>query len=117
MLYSHLLHPYTLWLWHSLRKLLGPWMRLLSLQKVYTHLTGEGVKPDAWTYSLLVDAHLINRDPMSAMAVSDDMINAGIEPSKETLENLRRRCLWELDYKKDVQVESLAKKFQIRMGS
>ncbi|KAF3590910.1 hypothetical protein DY000_02023458 [Brassica cretica] len=51
------------------------------------------------------------------MAVSDVMINAGIEPSKETLENLRRRCLWELDYKKDVQVESLAKKFQIRMGS
>ncbi|CAF1975649.1 unnamed protein product, partial [Brassica napus] len=85
--------------------------------KVYTHLAGEGVKPDARTYSLLVDAHLINRDPRSAMAVSDDMINAGIEPSKETLENLRRRCLRELDYKKDVQVDSLAKKFQIRMGS
>ncbi|KAF3486615.1 hypothetical protein F2Q69_00054293 [Brassica cretica] len=75
------------------------------------------VKPDARTYSLLVDAHLINRDPRSAMAVSDDMINAGIEPSKETLENLRRRCLRELDYKKDVQVDSLAKKFEIRMGS
>nr|VDD36895.1 unnamed protein product [Brassica oleracea] len=30
MLYSHLLHPYTLWLWHSLRKLLGPWMRYNS---------------------------------------------------------------------------------------
>ncbi|CAN7127517.1 unnamed protein product [Brassica rapa subsp. narinosa] len=69
------------------------------------------------TYSLLVDAHLINRDPRSAMAVSDDMINAGFEPSKETLKNLRRRCFRELDYKKDAQVESLAKNFQIRMGS
>ena len=47
----------------------------------------------------------------------DQQINAGIEPSKETLENLRRRCLRELDYKKDVQVDSLTKKFQIRMGS
>ncbi|CAH8390915.1 unnamed protein product [Eruca vesicaria subsp. sativa] len=85
--------------------------------KVYTHLVGEGVKPDARTYSLLVDAHLINRDPKSALTVIDDMINAGFEPSKETLKKLRRRCLRELDDEKDAQVESLAKKFQIRMGS
>ncbi|CDY40248.1 BnaA07g09520D [Brassica napus] len=33
MLYSHLLHPYTLWLWHALRKLLSPWMRYTFSQE------------------------------------------------------------------------------------
>ncbi|KAL0695388.1 hypothetical protein Bca4012_062568 [Brassica carinata] len=85
--------------------------------RVYSHLVGEGVKPDARTFSLLVDAHLINRDPKSALAVIDDMIKAGFEPSKETLKKLRRRCIRELDNENDEKVESLAKKFQIRMGS
>ncbi|KAF8103865.1 hypothetical protein N665_0183s0041 [Sinapis alba] len=85
--------------------------------RVYSHLVGEGVKPDARTFSLLVDAHLINRDPKSALTVIDDMINAGFEPSKETLKKLRRRCIRELDNENDDKVEALAKKFQIRMGS
>ncbi|XP_013585707.1 PREDICTED: pentatricopeptide repeat-containing protein At1g26460, mitochondrial [Brassica oleracea var. oleracea] len=85
--------------------------------RVYSHLVGEGVKPDARTFSLLVDAHLINRDPESALTVIDDMIKAGFEPSKETLKKLRRRCIRELDNENDDKVESLAKKFQIRMGS
>ena len=42
--------------------------------RVYSHLVGEGVKPDARTFSLLVDAHLINRDPESALTVIDDMV-------------------------------------------
>ncbi|KAF3605080.1 hypothetical protein DY000_02046480 [Brassica cretica] len=45
------------------------------------------------------------------------MIKAGFEPSKETLKKLRRRCIRELDNENDDKVESLAKKFQIRMGS
>ncbi|VVA92738.1 unnamed protein product [Arabis nemorensis] len=85
--------------------------------RVYEHLVSLGVKPDPRTYSMLVDAHLINRDPKSALTVIDDMINAGFEPSKETLKKLRRRCIRELDYETDDHVESLAKKFQIRMGS
>ncbi|CAN6887836.1 unnamed protein product [Brassica oleracea var. botrytis] len=85
--------------------------------RVYSHLVGEGVKPDARTFSLLVDAHLINRDPESALTVIDDMIKAGFEPSKETLKKLRRRCIRELDNENDDKVESLAKKLQIRMGS
>lgn len=85
--------------------------------RVYSHLVGEGVKPDARTFSLLVDAHLINRDPNSALTVIDDMIEAGFEPSKETLKKLRRRCIREVDNENDEKVESLAKKCQIRMGS
>lgn len=85
--------------------------------RVYSHLVGEGVKPDTRTFSLLVDAHLVNRDPKSALTVIDDMIKAGFEPSKETLKKLRRRCIRELDNENDEKVESLAKKFQIRMGS
>ncbi|CAH2033888.1 unnamed protein product [Thlaspi arvense] len=95
----------------------GKVKKTLEATRVYDHLVGEGVKPDPRTYSLLVDAHLINRDPKSALTVIDGMISAGYEPSKETLKKLRRRCVRELDSENDDQVESLAKKFQIRMGS
>lgn len=44
-------------------------------------------------------------------------IEAGFEPSKETLKKLRRRCIREVDNENDEKVESLAKKCQIRMGS
>lgn len=33
-----------------------------------------GVKPNATTYSLIVDAHLINRDPKSALKVIGEMV-------------------------------------------
>uniref|UniRef100_A0A1J3H2B8 Pentatricopeptide repeat-containing protein, mitochondrial n=1 Tax=Noccaea caerulescens TaxID=107243 RepID=A0A1J3H2B8_NOCCA len=95
----------------------GKVKKTFEATRVYEHLVGEGVKPDSRTYSLLVDAHLINRDPKSALTVIDDMINAGFEPSKETLKKIRRRCVRELDNENDEQVESLANKFQIRMGS
>ncbi|KAG7584625.1 hypothetical protein ISN45_Aa02g000280 [Arabidopsis thaliana x Arabidopsis arenosa] len=62
-----------------------------------------------------VETHLINRDPKSALIVVDDMIKAGFEPSMETLKKLRRRCVREIDYENDDQVEALAKKFQIRI--
>ncbi|CAN8291533.1 unnamed protein product [Cochlearia groenlandica] len=95
----------------------GKVKKTFEATRVYEHLVSVGVKPDARTFSLLVDAHLINRDPKSALTVIDDMINAGFEPSKETLKKLRRRCVRELDHENDDLVESLAKKFQIRMGS
>ncbi|KAF8389719.1 hypothetical protein HHK36_024238 [Tetracentron sinense] len=85
--------------------------------RVFEHLTSLGVKPNAMSYSLLVDAHLINRDPKAAVSVIDEMVNAGFVPSKETLKKVRRRCVREFDYESDDQVESLAIKFKIRMGS
>lgn len=38
-------------------------------------------------------------------------------PTKEMLKKIRRRCTREMDYETDDKVESLAKQFQIRMGS
>ncbi|ESQ34278.1 hypothetical protein EUTSA_v10007071mg [Eutrema salsugineum] len=95
----------------------GKVKKTFEATRVYEHLVSVGVKPDARTYSLLVDAHLINRDPKSALTVIDDMINAGFEPTKETLKKVRRRCVREIDYENNDHVESLAKKFEIRMGS
>jgi pentatricopeptide repeat protein len=43
---------------------------------VFEHLVGLGVKPNAMSYSLLVDAHLINRDPKAALSVIDEMVTA-----------------------------------------
>jgi pentatricopeptide repeat protein len=42
--------------------------------KVFEHLVSLGVKPNAKSYSVLVDAHLTNRDVKSALAVIDDMV-------------------------------------------
>lgn len=44
--------------------------------RVFEHLMSLGLKPNAKSYSLLVDAHLINRDVKSALAVIDDMVTA-----------------------------------------
>ncbi|OVA00786.1 Pentatricopeptide repeat [Macleaya cordata] len=85
--------------------------------RVFEHLTGLDVKPNATSYEMLVNAHLINRDPKAALSVIDDMIIAGFIPSKKLLKNIRRRCVRELDYESDDQVEALAKKFKIRMGT
>ena len=42
--------------------------------KVFEHLVSLGLKPNAKSYSLLIEAHLINRDVKSALAVVDDMV-------------------------------------------
>lgn len=44
-------------------------------------------------------------------------VTAGFIPSKETLKKVRRRCIREMDYESDDRVDSLAKKFQFRMGT
>ncbi|KAI3452903.1 hypothetical protein Pfo_009566 [Paulownia fortunei] len=85
--------------------------------KVFEHFVGLGVKPNATTYSLLIDAHLIKRDPKASLSVIDEMIYAGYEPSKEMLKKIRRRCVREMDYESDDKVESLARQFKIRMGT
>ncbi|KAL2559205.1 Pentatricopeptide repeat-containing protein [Forsythia ovata] len=85
--------------------------------KVYEHFVGLGIKPNGTTYSLLVNAHLIERDPKAAISVIEDMIQAGHEPSKEILKKVRRRCIREMDYEADDRVDSLAREFKIRMGT
>ncbi|PIN21950.1 hypothetical protein CDL12_05363 [Handroanthus impetiginosus] len=85
--------------------------------KVFEHFVGLGMKPNVTTYSLLIDAHLVKRDPKAALSVIDEMILSGYEPSKEILKKVRRRCIREMDYESDDKVESLARQFKIRMGT
>jgi pentatricopeptide repeat protein len=83
---------------------------------VFQHLVSLGVKPNATTYGLLVDTHLVNRDAKAALAVIAEMVDAGFTPSKETLKKVRRRCSRESDFDSDEKVQSLAKQFNYRMG-
>lgn len=42
---------------------------------------------------------------------------SGYTPTKAILKKVRRRCIREMDYESNDQVEDLAKKFGIRMGT
>ncbi|KAL5826266.1 hypothetical protein ACOSQ4_018063 [Xanthoceras sorbifolium] len=95
----------------------GKLKKTYEASRVFEHLVTLGVKPNAMSYSLLVDAHLINRDQKAALSVIDDMITAGFVPSRETLKKVRRRCMREMDYASDDRVVAFAKKFEIRMGN
>lgn len=50
-------------------------------------------------------------------ATTSMQVNAGFEPSKETLRKVRRRCIREMDYESNDRVQSLAVKHKIRMGN
>ncbi|XP_043723746.1 pentatricopeptide repeat-containing protein At1g26460, mitochondrial [Telopea speciosissima] len=95
----------------------GKLKKTFEASRVFEHLASLGVKPNAMSYTLLVNAHLINRDQKSAVAVIDEMVEAGFAPSKELLKNVKRRCIRELDFDTDDLVDSQAKKFTIRMGT
>jgi hypothetical protein len=113
---------------------------------VFQHILSVGVKPNATTYSLLVDAHIVNRDLKGTLAVIDQMVSpncyskffflflhedscsfqfllclvqvdSGFTPSKDILKKVRRRCSRESDFDSDEKVQSLAKQFNYRMGS
>ncbi|PUZ72799.1 hypothetical protein GQ55_2G424300 [Panicum hallii var. hallii] len=104
---------------HSYNALLcafGKKKRTEEACNVFEHILTLGVKPNATTYSLLVDAHLANKDPKVALAVIDKMVDAGFMPSKDTLKKVRRRCSRESDFDSDKKVQSLAKQFNYRMG-
>ncbi|XP_057962038.1 pentatricopeptide repeat-containing protein At1g26460, mitochondrial [Malania oleifera] len=102
--------------YNALMYAFGKLRKTYEASRVFDHLTSLGVKPNAISYSLLVDAHLINRDQKAALSVIDEMVSAGFIPSRETLKKVRRRCIREMDYDSDDRVDSLAKKFKIRLG-
>ncbi|XP_048555585.1 pentatricopeptide repeat-containing protein At1g26460, mitochondrial [Triticum urartu] len=105
---------------HSYNALLHAFGKLKKTEEasnVFQHLVSlEDVKPNATTYSLLVDAHLVNRDPKAALAVLDEMVDVGFTPSKETLKKVRRRCSRESDFDSDEKLQSLCKRLNLRMG-
>ncbi|CAN6225963.1 unnamed protein product [Urochloa humidicola] len=95
---------------HSYNALLcafGKKKRTEEACNVFEHVLTLGVKPNATTYSLLVDVHLANKDPKSALAVIDKM---------DTLKKVRRRCSRESDFDSDEKVQTLVKQFNYRMG-
>ncbi|CAK7326192.1 unnamed protein product [Dovyalis caffra] len=105
---------------HSYNALIFAFGRLkktFEASNVFEHLASMGIKPNAMSYSLLVDAHLINRDAKAAVSVIDKMVSAGFAPSKEILKKVRRRCMRELEFESDDQVKSWARKFGYQMGS
>ncbi|XP_021756919.1 pentatricopeptide repeat-containing protein At1g26460, mitochondrial-like [Chenopodium quinoa] len=105
---------------HSYNALMSAFAKLrktFEATRVFEHLCSLGVKPNAMSYSLLVDAHLINRDPKSALSVLNAMVEAGFEPSKDTLKKIKRRCDREMDFDSSNQVISLAKQSKIFLGS
>lgn len=105
---------------HSYNALMCAFGRLKQTpeaSRVFEHLTSLGVKPNAKSYSLLIDAHLINRDQKAALCVIDEMVTAGYTPTKETLKKVRRRCVREMDYDGCDRVESIGKEFKVRLGT
>ncbi|KAJ8774534.1 hypothetical protein K2173_016980 [Erythroxylum novogranatense] len=105
---------------HSYNALMYAFGRLkktAETSEVFEHLISLGIKPNAMSYSLLVDAHIINRDAKSALSVINEMVSAGFVPSKLTLKSVRRRCIREMDYESNDLVGDLAKQFKIRMGA
>lgn len=44
--------------------------------KVFEHFRSLGLKPNAMSFSLLVDAHLVARDPKAALSIIDEMVFA-----------------------------------------
>ncbi|KAL7260752.1 hypothetical protein ACSBR1_006418 [Camellia fascicularis] len=105
---------------HSYNALMCAFVKLNKTSEassVFDHLISKGVKPNSTTYSLLVNAHLIKRDQKAALSVINEMVNSGFEPSREMLKKVRRRCIREMDYESDDQIESLARKYKIRMGT
>uniref|UniRef100_A0ACD5YZT0 Uncharacterized protein n=2 Tax=Avena sativa TaxID=4498 RepID=A0ACD5YZT0_AVESA len=104
---------------HSYNALLHAFGKLKKTEEainVFQHLSSLDVKPNATTYSLLVDAHLVNRDPKAALAVIDEMVDAGFTPTKETLKKVRRRCSRESDFDSEEKLQAGCKQMNCRLG-
>ncbi|KAK9116491.1 hypothetical protein Sjap_015438 [Stephania japonica] len=103
--------------YNALMSAFGKLKKTFEASRVFDHLLSLGVKPNARSYSILVDAHLINRDQKAALSVIDEMVKGEFIPSKETLKKIRRRCIREFDYESDDKVNDIAKNLKIRMGT
>lgn len=107
--------------------------KTFEASRVFEHMLSLGVKLNA--KSLLVDAFSVIDDMVTLFPfwlMKGDLcwkkifkvrhtklfwlVTARFLPSKETLRKIRRRCIREMYYECYDQVESLAKKFSIRIG-
>lgn len=53
-------------------------MQATEALRVFEHLISKGVKPSRTTYSLLVDAHLTQRDTKAALSIIDQMVTMSL---------------------------------------
>ncbi|CAN0929383.1 Pentatricopeptide repeat-containing protein At1g26460, mitochondrial [Linum grandiflorum] len=95
----------------------GRMKKTSEASEVFKHMEGLGIKPNAMSYSLIVDAHLINRDAKAAISTIDKMVAEGFVPTKEMLKKVRRRCSREMDSESNNKVTDFAKQFKIRTGT
>lgn len=94
----------------------GKHKKTYEASSVFDHMVSLGVKPNATSYALLVDAHIVNRDVAAALLVIDEMVTAGFVPTNEMLKKIRRRCIRESDMINDERVDGLCKQFNVRSG-
>ncbi|KAL2613263.1 hypothetical protein R1flu_024955 [Riccia fluitans] len=99
---------------HSCNALLdvfGKNRRTAEVLQRHKYMEEMGIKPDFRTYSLLIDAHVVNLDSQAALDAMDSMEKAGHTPSRISIRNVLRRCIKEGDQERRKQVDCLAKKF------
>lgn len=94
----------------------GKHKKTYEASRVFDHMVSLDVKPNATSYALLVDAHIVNRDAAAALLVIDEMVTAGFVPTREMMKKIQRRCIREFDVVNDERASELRKKFGLRVG-
>lgn len=87
---------------HSCNALLdafGKSKRIAEVLQIWGYMQQVGVSPDNRSFSLLIEAHVVNRDLSAAFQGLNSMVSAGHTPNKELLVKLCKRCQREGDDK------------------
>lgn len=94
----------------------GKMRKIAETLKVYEYMIGSGIQPDQRTFSLLIKAHIVNRDTKSAMDVVGQMCDAGFTLEKDIALKLRRRFIRECDDTGARQILQLGRRFNYAAG-
>ena len=65
---------------------------LPAVLRLLREMQGQGLQPDRFAFSALMEACVVNRQPQTALAVFDDMLEQGVESDTVSL-TLRLRAL------------------------
>ncbi|KAH7433878.1 hypothetical protein KP509_07G090700 [Ceratopteris richardii] len=90
--------------------------KVAETMKVYEFMGGSGIEPDQRTFDLLVKAHIVNRDPKSALETVNQMVDAGFSLHKDMAFKLRRRFIRECDDEGARSVLDFKQKFRYADG-
>ncbi|BBM99999.1 protein MpPPR_7 [Marchantia polymorpha subsp. ruderalis] len=104
---------------HSCNALLdvfGKNRKTSEVLQIYSYMGEMGIRPDSRTYSLIIEAHVVNRDVKAAMESLDALVNAGHTPARDTMSKIQRRCVKEGDENGAREIDRLLKKMGYRDG-